>query len=86
MRRSTELRLLIQLVFPGSYLVEARCPTFQACSNEDKVYVWAVSSSGDALYRHGVSHRCPEGTDWIQVNLEICFIVGFDIDVAFGLG
>ena len=37
------------------------------------IHVWAIATNGEALYRQGVSTRCPEGVDWIHVKSDAHF-------------
>ena len=40
---------------------------------QDLVYVWAVTAKGEALFRTGVSSKCPEGLDWTHVSSDVAF-------------
>ena len=40
---------------------------------KDLVYVWAITSKGEALFRTGVSSRCPEGLTWQTVTSDLTF-------------
>ena len=40
-------------------------------STQDLVYVWAVTAKGEALFRTGVSSKCPEGLDWTHVSSDV---------------
>ena len=41
---------------------------------KDLVYVWAITSKGEALFRTGVSSRCPEGLTWQTVTSDLTFV------------
>ena len=47
--------------------------TMRAHPIKDLVYVWSVTSKGEALFRTGVTSKNPEGLDWKHITSDIPF-------------
>ena len=45
----------------------------KAHPTKDIIYVWAITSKGEALFRTGVTSTCPVGSDWCHVTSDVAF-------------